>query len=173
MLKEAVNLPCPFAEQERADRVHETAAGFYQLRAYVEQPLLKRDDTVEALGCQPPASFGIAPPRAASRTGRVNEDEVRAFPPIRELLQFMRRIKQQRLNGRAGTLRSRCKLRQPDPVAVRRENVGLWRCRRERQRLAARASTQVHHSIACLRLTSERDQLTALVLNLDEAKLER
>jgi hypothetical protein len=46
VLEEAVNLPCPFAGQQRADRIHQAPAGLHQLSRHIEQALL---DTGEAV----------------------------------------------------------------------------------------------------------------------------
>src|SRR5689334_18671183 len=99
-LKEAFNLPCPFAGQERADGVDEAASGPHQLCPDVEQALLRRYHPIQALGSEPPSAFGIAPPCPAAGTRRVDEHEVRFSMPVGKLDEFRRSVEQSRLDLR-------------------------------------------------------------------------
>src|SRR5690349_20817353 len=121
-LEEAFDLPGPLALEERADGVHETAARLDQLSGNAEQPLLHRNDAVEPLRREAPASFGIAAPRAGSRARRVDQDEVGRIAPFTEPVQLMRRVQQQRLDASAGLLGTRPELRQSPAIAVRRQD---------------------------------------------------
>ena len=47
-LEEALDLPCPFTGQKRADRVDEVPARANQLGRNIEQSFLDADDSVEA-----------------------------------------------------------------------------------------------------------------------------
>src|SRR5690348_1937010 len=161
ILKEAVNLPCPFPGQKRADRVNQPPAGPHELGANVEQPLLKFDHPVEPLGREAPAPFRVAPPGSAAGAGRVHEDEVRAPAPVGKLLELARRVEEPGLDGCAGPRGTRSKLGQAGAVAVGRENDRLWRRGRERERLATRPGTKVEDALAILRRASERDKLAA------------
>src|SRR4051794_18683406 len=105
--EEALNLPCPFAGQQRAYGVDQAASGTDQLGADVEQPLLERDDAVETLGRQSPATLGIAPPRPAARTGRVDQDQVRPAGPIYNLGDFVGWVEQTSFDPCACPFRSR------------------------------------------------------------------
>src|SRR5581483_3833153 len=94
MSKEALNLPCPFAGQDRAHGVDEPAAGLHQLRTDPKQPLLRGYEPVEPFRRQPPPAFRIAAPRSAPRAWRIDQDEVGFSAPVCQLLQFLRRAKQ-------------------------------------------------------------------------------
>src|SRR5207248_11320326 len=88
------NLPCPFAGQERTDGVDEAAPGNDQFGSDDEQALLQRDYAVEPLGCQAPASLGVAPPGAATGARRVDKNEIGKTAPVGELVEFFRRVEQ-------------------------------------------------------------------------------
>src|SRR2546430_1883865 len=111
MLKEAVNLPCPFTGQERADRIDQTASRPHQLRSKVEQLLLQLDDPIEPLGCEAPAPLGIASPCPTTGAGRVDEDEIGGASPVGELIKLLRWTQQAGLDDRPGTLGTRRELR--------------------------------------------------------------
>src|SRR3546814_8549491 len=54
----------------------------------------------KARGGEPPAQFGSAPPGAAARTGRIDEDARRPAPPVGEHVGFLPGIEQPRLDAR-------------------------------------------------------------------------
>ena len=71
-LEEVVNLPCPFAGQERTDRINQPSAWTDQFRGNVEQPLLNSNKTIEPFGRKAPPALRITAPRAASRARSIN-----------------------------------------------------------------------------------------------------
>ena len=111
MLKEAVNLPCPFAGQERADRIDHAASRSHQLRTKVEQLLLQPNDLVEPVGRQAPPPLRTASPCPTAGAGRVDQDEIGSGSPVGELIELLRRTQQARFDDRTGTLGTRRKLR--------------------------------------------------------------
>src|SRR5438270_6952537 len=82
--EEVPNLPCPFAGQKRADRINQVTAGPDQLCGDSEQALLRFDQTVEALGGEPPSPFRVAAPRAAARAWRIDQHEIGGSAPVVE-----------------------------------------------------------------------------------------
>ena len=80
--EEGGSLPCPFAGQQRANRIDEPSPGTHQLGGDVEQPRLHSRQSLQPLGSKPPASLGIAPPGSASGAGRVDQHEVAAGPQL-------------------------------------------------------------------------------------------
>ena len=64
--EEVGNLPCPFAGQKRADRIHQTPAGTDEFDGDIEQAPLERDQPVEPLRRKPPTTLRVATPRAAA-----------------------------------------------------------------------------------------------------------
>src|SRR5438067_7940030 len=169
MLKKAVNLPCPFAGQKRADRIGQTASRSHQLRTEVKQLLLQLDDAIEPVGREAPAPLRIASPCPAARAGRVDEDKIGGASPVRELLKLLRRTQQAGFDDRPGTLGTRRELRQARTIAVRGKDDCRWCGRGERDRLSTRAGAQVENPLPARWLACKRDQLTTLVLNLDKA----
>ena len=129
-----------------------------------------RSKPFETLGRQPPAPFGIAAPGAASRTGRVDQDEVGFATPVIELLKLARRIEQPALDGHArprgpwGSFDRRARLLSVARIAA------LGAAAAKREGLAARSSAKVDDLLDRLRLACERDQLAALILDLDEPR---
>src|SRR6476661_11277684 len=113
--EEAVNLPCPFAGQDRAYRIDQAPAGLDHRSAEIKQMLLDGDDPFEPPGCQTPAALRIAPPGPAARTGRVDQDEVGPVAPVGQLGKLVGRVQQPRLDPRSGSLRARRKLAQAPP----------------------------------------------------------
>src|SRR5437763_3458443 len=95
--EEVFNLPCPFAGQKGADGIDKASPGTDQFGSDVEQALLEGDYAVEPLGCQAPASLGVAPPRAATGTRRIDQDEVGLAAPVGEFVEFLRWVEQPRL----------------------------------------------------------------------------
>ena len=65
-LKKALDLPCPFTGQDRANRIDEVPAGLDQLGGDREQAVLQADKPVEPFRRQAPPPFGIATPGAAA-----------------------------------------------------------------------------------------------------------
>src|SRR6476659_9443570 len=98
------------------------SAGADKLGTDVEKPRLRGNESVEALGTQPPAAFRIPTPRPAPRTWRVDQDRVGGTGHVRELLQLFRRVQKARFNGRARSLGSRPKLGKAGPIAVGRKD---------------------------------------------------
>src|SRR5215467_5437311 len=111
-LKKVLNLPCPFAGQERAYGVDEPPAWTDKLSRDVQEPLLKDDDAVQPFRREAPAPLRIASPRSTARAGSVDEDEICAIPPIGKLLDFARGVEQEAFDGRAGSLSSWRQLRE-------------------------------------------------------------
>ena len=81
-LEEAVDLACPFARQERADRVDERASGRHQRRSDIDQAFLHTDEAVEPFGREPPTPFRVAAPGAGAGAGRIDEDEIGGVAPV-------------------------------------------------------------------------------------------
>ena len=130
---------------------------------------LQRDHFVEAVGAEPPASLRIAPPRPAARAGRIDQHDVGLAFKVFELLGLAPAVEQAGLDGGVGAGRARGKFGQAAAVIVAGDDVGFWCCRRERQRFAPRPGAQVDDIAVVGCPASERDQLAALVLNLDLA----
>ena len=90
-LAEVLDLACPFAGQERTDRIDKSAARPHQLRADFQQPRLDGGHPIEAFRSKAPAPFRIAPPGAAAAAGCVDEDEVGFRLRFGKLFQFIGR----------------------------------------------------------------------------------
>src|SRR3546814_9667082 len=85
-----VHLASPLARDDRADGIKEFAPRRHQIRAQIDEPRLIGGMTVEPRGGQAPAQFGAAAPRAAARTGRIDEDAGRSEEHTFELQSLMR-----------------------------------------------------------------------------------
>src|SRR3954468_23565604 len=105
--EEGLNLPCPFAGQKRADRVDQPAAGTDQFRADIEQPLLYCDQAVQPLGREAPTTLRIAPPRAAARAWRIDQDEIGLRPPVGERDELIRHVEKPHFDACAGAVAPR------------------------------------------------------------------
>ena len=105
-LKEAFDLPCPFAGQQRADRIDKPPPRPNELGGDVEEALLSTHQAIETTGRESPSPFRIAPPRTAARTWRVDKDEVGPVSTVGKLVQLTRRIKQANLDFSARPFRT-------------------------------------------------------------------
>src|SRR6476646_1556049 len=92
--KEALNLPCPFAGQERAHGIDQATTRADKLRCIVEQTLLRSSQPLKPLSRQTPSPFRIAPPRPASGAWRIDQDEVSLVAPVSKLVELMGRTEQ-------------------------------------------------------------------------------
>src|SRR3954463_13969312 len=100
--EEGLNLPCPFAGQKRADRIDQPAPGTDQLGTDIEQPQLACDQAVQPLGREAPTTLRIAPPRAAARAWRIDQDEIGLCAPVGELRELIRRVEKPHFDACAG-----------------------------------------------------------------------
>src|SRR6185437_7761555 len=166
-LEKAVDLPCPLAGQERADRIDQASARADQIGAYVQQALLNANQSVEPLRSEPPAAFGIAAPRSASGAGRVDEDHVSHSTPAGEIFKLVRWVEQACFDHGACPLGAGSKLGETRAIAVRGQDRSARSRRRQGQRLAPCPRAQVDNPLACFRFAGERDELAALVLDFD------
>src|SRR3546814_20799880 len=93
-------LASPLARDDRADGIKEFAPRRHQIRAQIDEPRLIGGMTVEPRGGQAPAQFGAAAPRAAARTGRIDEDAGSPAPPVGKHRRFLAGIEQDRKSTR-------------------------------------------------------------------------
>src|SRR3546814_13939167 len=84
-----VHLASPLARDDRADGIKEFAPRRHQIRAQIDETRLIGGMTVEPRGGQAPAQFGAAAPRAAARTGRIDEDAGSPAPPVGKHPRFL------------------------------------------------------------------------------------
>jgi hypothetical protein len=91
-LKEALDLVCAFAGQERADGIDDAPTGLDELRGNIEQALLDGNEAIQPLGRQPPTPLRIAAPGSAPGAGRVDETQVGVGLPVGEFRQLFRRV---------------------------------------------------------------------------------
>src|SRR3546814_17906718 len=104
----------------------------------------------KARGGEPPAQFGSAPPGAAARTGRIDEDARRPAPPVGEHVGFLPGIEQPRLDARrTGALGAWRQLLEARAGGVAGEDGGvLARQRGGGERLAATARARIDDGVA-------------------------
>src|SRR3954451_1216496 len=98
-LEEVVNLPCPFAGQERTDCIDEPSAWANQFRGDVEQALLNSNEPIKPLRREAPSAFRVTAPRPASRARSIHQNQVRLAAPLGKFFQFLGRTKQNSLDG--------------------------------------------------------------------------
>lgn len=145
------------------------SAGFHQLRSDRKKPILRVHKSVKALGRQSPTPFGITTPCSASGARSIDQHDISLSTPMRKLLEFTRRIEQAGFDPRAGTLRSGTQFRKASTVRIGREDRRPRRGRGQCERLPPCPGTQVNHPAIRRRLACKRNQLTSLVLHLDES----
>src|SRR3546814_6704872 len=89
--------------------------------------------------------FGAAPPGAAARTGRIDEDARRPALPVGQHRRFLPGIEQARLDaGRTGAFGAWRQLLEPRAVGVAGEDVGVVSGeRRDGERLAAAPRAEI------------------------------
>src|SRR5947209_19683171 len=128
--EEGVDLACPFAGQNRAYCIDQSAARPDQLGGDVEQALLDSGEALEPLGREAPAAFRVAPPCAAARARRIDQDEVGRRAKIGKLGELAGWAEQARFDAGSGACCAGSELRQARAVAVGGEDeIGRASCR--------------------------------------------
>ena len=130
--EEALDLPCPFAGQQRANRIDEASARLHQFRGDVEQPLLQRSTRrSRRSGVSRHRPSGLRRHVPLPEQGASTSTTLGAFAPVDQLFQFPGRTEQPGLDRGAGPLSARGQLRQARTVAVGRQDCGTRRrCRK-------------------------------------------
>ena len=168
-LQEALNLPCPFAGQQRADGVNQPPSRPNQLGSDIERRTSGRGDrgvrasVSSASGCDARAAAGAGastrrhpPPRATGKAPRAHVGGLRSRVSTRAPA----------LPARSGSIDKRARLLSVARMCA----LGA---------AAARASDflphrrKVYDPLLIARIAGKRDQLATLILHLDKAALVR
>ncbi|CAM2158632.1 hypothetical protein PT2222_40408 [Paraburkholderia tropica] len=159
--------------ENAAGRVDQTAAALEQTRGARENRQLLGREFGHRLGRLAPLEVGIAAQRAQPRARRIDQHAVDLADQALDL-GVVFAVDQHRIDVReAAARKARLELRETAIGDVERvETARRAHHRAERQGLAARARTEVHHHLAAARRDQRAQQLAAFVLHFEPAVLE-